>query len=181
MVQRPARTAELGSAAVQQRWEEQQEVLRRPGPREELIRTQVSAPFVLKSSDAFPLGGRLRHFISFWQRVSSNPRMISTVLGVKLPFTATPVQKRPMRQYQFNEHHTAEVRRELRWMLDQEIVKPVPIQEGQFVSPLFLATNTDLTKRPILNVNEINSDYLPKLHFKMETLAVVLPLINIWQ
>jgi hypothetical protein len=133
---------------------------------------------VLKASDAFPLGGRLRHFISFWRRVSSNPRVINTVLGVKLPFTATPVQKRPTRQYQFNEHDTAEVRRELNWMLEQEIVKPVTVQEGQFVSPLFLATNSDLTKRPILNVNEINSDYLPKLHFKMETLAVVLPLIN---
>jgi hypothetical protein len=63
-------------------------------------------------------------------------------------------------------------------MLEQDIVRPVSIQPDQFVSPLFLATNSDQTKRPILNVNEINADYLPKLHFKMETLAVVLPLIN---
>ncbi len=63
-------------------------------------------------------------------------------------------------------------------MLEQEIVKPVPVAPDQFVSPLFLATNTDGTKRPILNVKEINEVYLPKLHFKMETLAVVLPLIN---
>ncbi len=63
-------------------------------------------------------------------------------------------------------------------MLEQKIVKPVAIQPGQFVSPLFLATNTDLTKRPILNVKEINEEYLPKLHFKMETLSIVLPLIN---
>ncbi len=63
-------------------------------------------------------------------------------------------------------------------MLEQEIVKKVPVLPDQFVSPLFLATNSDLTKRPILNVNEINTDYLPKLHFKMETLAIVLPLIN---
>jgi hypothetical protein len=135
-------------------------------------------PFELKDADAFPIGGRLRHFISFWRRVSPDPNVLKTVLGVEIPFTQPPVQRRVPYQYQFNQHDMAEVRRELKWMLEQQIVKPVPVEPGQFVSPLFLATNSDLTKRPILNVSEINSDYLPKLHFKMETLAVVLPLIN---
>jgi hypothetical protein len=139
----------------------------------------VSAvPFNLTTSDEFPIGGRLRHFINFWRRVTPNPSVLKTVLGVEIPFTAPPVQRNRPHQYQFNQHDTQEVRRELAWMLEQEIVRPVTVQPGQFVSPLFLATNTDLTKRPILNVSEINSDYLPKLHFKMETLAVVLPLIN---
>jgi hypothetical protein len=99
-------------------------------------------------------------------------------MGVRIPFTAPPVQKVSVRPYAFNESDKAEIQRELNWMLEQEIVKPVEKMTDQFVSPLFLATNSDLTKRPILNVSEINSDYLPKLHFKMETLAVVLPLIN---
>ncbi len=136
------------------------------------------APFILKPADSFPLGGRLRHFISFWRRVSSNPAVLNTVMGVKIPFTSTPVQKTRVPQYVFNNHDMDEVRRELAWMLDQQIVKKVSPQPDQFVSPLFLATNADLTKRPILNVKEINTDYLPKLHFKMETLAVVLPLIK---
>ncbi len=99
-------------------------------------------------------------------------------MGVEIPFIAPPVQKRPVHQYRFNDQDNAEVRRELTWMLEQDIVRRVPVLPDQFVSPFFLATNADKTKRPILNVNEINEDYLPKLHFKMETLAVVLPLIN---
>ncbi len=99
-------------------------------------------------------------------------------MGVKVPFTSTPVQKVHVRPYVFNAHNTAEVQRELKRMIEQEIVKRVQITPDQFVSLLLLITNSDLTKRPILNVSEINSDYLPKLNFKMETLAVVLPLIN---
>ncbi len=135
-------------------------------------------PFEIIDSDKFPIGGRLRHFIKFWRRVSPDPRVLKTVLGVEIPFSSTPVQRSVPFQYQFSQQDADEVRKELNWMLEQEIVKPVPVTPGQFVSPLFLATNHDLTKRPILNVKEINVEYLPKLHFKMETLAIVLPLIK---
>jgi hypothetical protein len=139
----------------------------------------VSAvPFVLKDSDQFPLGGRLRHFLPFWRRVTSDPTVLKTVMGVEIPFLAPPIQRRPCIQYNFNESDASEVRREIQWMLEQKIVRKVEVKPDQFVSPFFLATNADKTKRPILNVNEINEDFLPKLHFKMETLAVVLPLIN---
>jgi hypothetical protein len=151
----------------------------RQRPRRELTSSDVSeVPFQLKDSDQFPLGGRLRHFLPFWRRITSDPFVLKTVMGVEVPFLETPVQHRPCVQYNFNKTDKNEVRREVRWMLDQNIVKRVPVQPDQFVSPFFLATNVHKTKRPILNVNEINKGYLPKLHFKMETLAVVLPLIN---
>jgi hypothetical protein len=50
--------------------------------------------------------------------------------------------------------------------------------KDQFVSPFFLVTNKDATRRPILNVRTINREFLPKQHFKMETLALILPLIK---
>ncbi len=39
-------------------------------------------------------------------------------------------------------------------------------------------TNKDLSKQAILNVKTINENFLPKQHFKMETLQCILPLIN---
>lgn len=48
----------------------------------------------------------------------------------------------------------------------------------QFVSQLFLVTNKDLSKRAILNVKQINKNFLPKYHFQMETLQKILPLIR---
>jgi hypothetical protein len=120
----------------------------------------VSAvPFKLKTSDQFPLGGRLRHFLPFWRRVTADPFILKTIIGVEVPFLRTPVQSRPTFQYNFNEHDASEVRREILWMLEQQIVKRVDPQPDQFVSPFFLATNADKTKRPILNVNEINEDF----------------------
>jgi hypothetical protein len=133
---------------------------------------------MIVEKDDIPIGGRLRHFLPFWRRVTPDPSVLKTIMGVEIPFTTTPIQRTTPFQYKFDQRETEEVRRELKWMLEQEIVKPVPVQPGQFVSPLFLATNSDLTRRPILNVKQINVEYLPKLHFKMETLAVVLPLIK---
>ncbi len=162
-----------------EQWQQQPQVLARQGPWLELTPQDVSAvPFELVSADSFPIGGRLRNFIRFWRRVTPDPSVLKTVLGVEVPFTASPVQTRQPLQYQFNEHNTNGVRCKLAWMLEQDIMRPVAVQPDQFVSPLFLATNSDLTNRPILNVSEINAEYLPKLHFKIETLAVVLPLIN---
>jgi hypothetical protein len=99
-------------------------------------------------------------------------------MGVKIPFSQLPSQSSPSPQYNLNDQDKEEVRRELRWMLEQEIVKPVNPSSDQFVSPFFLATNADKTKRPILKVKELNKEYLPKHRFKMETLMAVLPLIE---
>jgi hypothetical protein len=81
--------------------------------------------FSVIPSDRCPLGGRLRHFLPFWRRETSNPTILNTVMGVHIPFLATPVQKVPVRPYSFKGPDKAEVQRELSWMLEQEIVKPV--------------------------------------------------------
>ena len=95
-----------------------------------------------------------------------------------MPFTSTPTQSFVPQPYPFSKADQKEVRLAIQEALEQNIVVPVEVLPGQFVSPLFLAKNKDGTKRPILNVKDINENFLPKLHFKMETLKAVLPLIN---
>jgi hypothetical protein len=63
-------------------------------------------------------------------------------------------------------------------LLEMEAIVPVEPHPDQFVSQLFLVTNKDLSKRAILNVKRINEDFLPKRHFKMETLQSISPLIR---
>jgi hypothetical protein len=139
----------------------------------------VSAvPFELTEIDQFPIGGRLRHFVSFWRTLEPTKHVIQTVLGAPIPFTSEPVQTSKAREYKLCAQDHALVEKEVLWMLDQKIITPVTPSETQIVSPFFLATNKDGTKRPILNVKEINKNNLPKLHFKMETLTLVLPLIK---
>ncbi len=95
-----------------------------------------------------------------------------------MPFTSIPAQLEIPEPYHLNELDQKLVREEVQWMVDQRIVTKVQPDPTQVVSPFFLATNKDQTKRPILNVKEINKNHLPKLHFQMETLAKVLPLIR---
>ncbi len=136
-----------------------------------------AAPFCLIERDQFPIGGRLRRFADFWRKLSPTKHVIQTVLGAQMPFTSEPVQQFKPEPYRLNAADHALVKKEVEWMLDQKIITRVQTQGNQVVSPFFLATNKDGTKRPILNVKEINKNNLPKLHFKMETLALVLPLI----
>jgi hypothetical protein len=51
-----------------------------------------SMPFALKKDDEFPLGGRLRFFASFWQKLTNSREIMSLILGVLIPFTSEPHQ-----------------------------------------------------------------------------------------
>ncbi len=152
---------------------------RGPRRRKPVDRNTVrESPFQLIESDDFPIGGRLRHFVDFWRRITTSKKIIQTVLGAPMPFISEPRQEVLPEPYHLSSADQELIRKEVRWMLDQKIVSVVEAKAGQVISPFFLATNKDKSKRPILNVREINRNNLPRLHFKMETLAKVLPLIK---
>ncbi len=133
---------------------------------------------MLKMSDQFPLGGRLRFFVDSWRKIAPSREVISTVLGAQIPFTTEPTQSRVPPQCKFSVEETSEVRKIVKELLEMDAIVPVDPKPDQFVSQLFLVTNEDLSKRAILNVKKINEEFLLRLHFKMETLQSILPLIR---
>jgi hypothetical protein len=140
---------------------------------------QVSASeFTLKKSDAFPLGGRLRHFLPFWRSLTHDPSVLRIIMGVSIPFTAQPTQAFAPRQYPTDSRTHELVTQFVQEMVKNQVVVPVPQREDQFVSPFFLVTNSDGSYRGILNVKTLNVKYLQTQKFKMETLLKVLPLIR---
>ncbi len=100
------------------------------------------------------------------------------ILGAKIPFLSEPRQRRVPKPCVFSATEQVQVREMVMDLLKNQIIEPVPPSDDQFVSQIFLVTNKDLTKRAILNVKEINKNFLPKQHFKMETLQLILPLIR---
>jgi hypothetical protein len=134
-----------------------------------------SLPFDLKVVDEFPLGGRLRFFAQFWRKITDSRALI---LGAVIPFSEEPRQSRVPDPCVFNAEETQQVREMVQELLKMDAIVPVDPCENQFISQLFLVTNKDLSKWVILNVKEINRKYLPKQHFKMETLQNILPLIR---
>ncbi len=134
--------------------------------------------FVLTNSDQFPLGGRLRFFVDFWRKLTPSKEVISIILGAKIPFISEPFQSRAPFPCVFNEAEKCEVQKMVTELLNMDAIVPVEPEPGQFVSQIFLVTNKDLSKRAILNVKCINEKFLPRKHFKMETLQAILPLIR---
>jgi hypothetical protein len=137
-----------------------------------------NCPFELIESDDFPLGGRLRYFADFWRQIAPRKDIMNVILGVTIPFTSEPRQSRFPQVCAFNHNELAQVRDMVEDLLKMEVIEPVSPSSDQFVSQLFLVTNKDLSRRAILNVKQINQKFLPKQHFKMETLQLILPLIR---
>ncbi len=100
------------------------------------------------------------------------------ILGAVIPFTEVPRQTRVPPPCIFNADEAQQVRKMIGELLKMEAIEPVEPSNDQFVSQLFLVTNKDLSKRAILNVKKLNKEFLPKQHFKMETLQRILPLIR---
>ncbi len=137
-----------------------------------------ASEFVVKQSDEFPLGGRLRHFIGFWRQITRDPTVLKAVLGVSIPFTHTPTNAHANRPYHFDESTMATLRGFVHEMLENQVIVPVQRQSDQVVYPFFLVVNKDKSLRGILNVKKMNEDCLQTRKFKMETLMRVLPLIR---
>jgi hypothetical protein len=96
---------------------------------------------------------------------------MSMILGASIPFLSEPRQSRVPSPCVFNAEETRQVEKMVNDLLEMDAIVPVEIKADQFVSQIFLVTNKDLSKRAILNVKQLNGQYLPKQHFKMETLA----------
>ncbi len=103
---------------------------------------------------------------------------MALVLGASIPFLTEPRQTRVPSPCTFNADETVQVQAMVTELLKMDAIVPVEVREDQFVSQIFLVTNKDLSKRAILNVKQLNQQYLPRQHFKMETLQTILPLIR---
>lgn len=124
------------------------------------------------------IGGRLRDFLPFWRLVTHDVDVLKSVSGVKIPFVARPFQTRVPDPYRFTVEQSAAVSEFITKLLRAGIVEVVPPSRAQFVSPIFLVTNHDLSTRLILDVSRMNDDFLAPRHFQMESLKRVLPLIS---
>ncbi len=137
-----------------------------------------ASEFAIKTADEFPLGGRLRHFLNFWRKLTRDPEILRYVMGVSIPFTHLPSQTAPPRPYPVELELQPTIRDFVQDLLDTHVIVPVDKRPDQFVSPFFLVKNNDGSLRGILNVRTLNQDYLQTQKFKMETLLKVLPLIR---
>lgn len=129
------------------------------------------------------IGGRLADFYEAWRSITANQTVLSYIRGAKTLFIATPTSAQSSyAQPWFSPKESLAVDEYVQSMLLAQIVVAVPKNTTQVVSPVFLTTNHDGSSRLIYNMKKINEDCIKTTHFKLETLAQILPLVprNAW-
>lgn len=117
----------------------------------------------------------MRHFVDYWRTLTSDPLIIGFVLGVKIEFSDLPDQT----DQRFNFPYRSDTDRDdmaalLQKLQDIGVIVSVPAHREQVISPIFLTTNHDGSRRLILNTKQFNKTKIVKRKFKMETLKEVI-------
>ena len=113
------------------------------------------------------LAGRLLHFLPNWRQITSDPDILMTVAGYKLPFTSPPHQASAKTALTFSRPESEKIDSEVALLREKGVLHvacPVP---DQFVSSLFLVPKRDGNSRPVINLKDLNV-FLQYDHFKME-------------
>ena len=126
-----------------------------------------------------PVGGRLKHFITEWEKITDDQWVLSTLReGVRLEFQNVPHSTGVLETKVSvkNRHLLFE---EVESLLSKGAIEPVPPSERQkgFYCTLFLVAKKAGEMRPVINLRPLNR-YLVKKHFKMDTLIKVINLVK---
>ena len=130
-----------------------------------------------------PVGGRLTLFLSEWEKVTSNPWVISTLRDGHHPqWKSTPPPFRGIRRtpVPVDPVKRESLRSEIQSLLDKSAIEVV--SRGQenvgFYSTYFLVPKKDGGFRPILNLRDLNA-CIEVPTFRMETLRSVIASVQV--
>ena len=113
------------------------------------------------------VAGRLQLFLPIWERITSNPWVLNTVSGFRIPITGTPYQTCHVQLPTPGDPQLVD--RSLSDLFQKGVIAPnsLPHSHTTFVSPIFLVPKKNGEHRVILNLRSLNQ-FVPHHHFKME-------------
>ena len=143
----------------------------------DVVRHPDSAPLKFCLHPSLPLGGRLSHFVPFWEGIAADTWVLSVVKhGYQIDLVSPPPSMSP-RFTRLREGEDVLVQ-EVAELLDKGAVEVIPPEQPLamgFYSTYFLVPKKDGGIRPILNLKPFNAVFVKKQSFKMETLQAILP------
>ena len=126
-----------------------------------------------------PVGGRLRRFYSQWQALTSDPFILNLVTGMNIPLTEFPRQNRLPHEIVMSQEESRAADEQIEQLLQKRaIVECESINEGDFVSNVFLRRKKSGQHRLILNLKSFNQQVVIYEHFKMESLDQICELMT---
>ena len=118
--------------------------------------------------------GKTRYFKNNWFDIShiTNDFFIrNTICGYKVEMENFPLQMVIPKPITFSTEEQNQISKEIKRFLECKIIEKVnDTNEREFISNIFFRPKKDGRIRIILNLKNLNKNYLEKIHFKMETL-----------
>ena len=122
-------------------------------------------------------GGKIFQARYQWCLMSSDKWIYDVVHGKLLDFVHVPLQRHPPPRLSLSHVDRSLLDTAMLKFIDQGIVESCPPGDHGFFSNVFPTLKKDGTARVILNLKELN-DHIEHVHFKLDTLKNVIPLIH---
>ena len=123
--------------------------------------------------------GRISTRLHRWERLTSDQRILDDIRGFRIPFLREPIQTRIPNPIRFSDKERDVVRNEIESLLGKQVIEKVDHSSGEFISNIFVREKKDQGKyRMILNLKNLNENFVEYQHFKMDSLDAVLQLIK---
>ena len=113
------------------------------------------------------VAGKLGMFIDTWKVLTSDLWVLQAVKGFKIPFVSLPNQSLMPTAPVFPSKQAAQIKGEVRMVLEKGVVTPVPDSQGGFYSNVSLVPKKNGQMRPVINLKRLN-EWVSTEHFKME-------------
>ena len=135
------------------------------------INKRIYDSFKLKNTPENFIAGKTKCFKHNWFKITSDSYIRKTICGYKLEMEDIPSQKVIPKPIKFSHEEQEQINKEIDRFLECGIIEKVnEINEGEFISNIFFRPKKDGKIRIILNLKNLNKNFLEKVHFKMETL-----------
>ncbi len=122
----------------------------------------------------------MRQFYDQWCKITSDPFILSAILGYKIEFDETCMPlKRSSPYYPFKRNHKEfnDINTEISSLLDKNVIEICDYENGEFLSNIFTRPKKNGGIRVILDLSELNKN-LSVQHFKMDTIHTAAQLIT---
>ena len=122
-------------------------------------------------------GGQIAYKLENWKKLTSDPWILKSVMGVAIPFVQKPVQVKEPRPFSLAKVECDFVNKELGLMVKKGVLEMCEPSSDQVVSNIFLRPKKDGSYRIILDLTWVN-EHVEYEHFKMSSLQTALELMR---
>ena len=135
------------------------------------INQKIYRSFHLQNTPENFIAGKTKSLKNNWFKITYDTFIRNTICGYKVEMEDMPIQMVIPKPINFTVEEQTKIDKEINRFLEHEIIEKVnETAENEYISNIFFRLKKEGKIRIILNLKNLNKNYLEKIHFKMETL-----------